>query len=142
MMHNYMSTLLHSASTRNVTSKYIIFKNMFAITLLLGIASTTGFSFGSRVGSSVNVHGDTTALKMVSEVTIVASSLSTSRHHQFLSVFTVSNYFDHTTKFATASALSYLQAVALAPLPYDTKALEPIIGEQTLLIHHGKHHAK
>lgn len=30
----------------------------------------------------------------------------------------------------------------LAPLPYDYKALEPIIGEQTLKIHHGKHHAK
>lgn len=37
---------------------------------------------------------------------------------------------------------SLSQSVVLAPLPYDTKALEPIIGEQTLLIHHGKHHAK
>lgn len=34
------------------------------------------------------------------------------------------------------------QGVALADLPYDYKALEPSIGEQTLRIHHGKHHAK
>jgi Fe-Mn family superoxide dismutase len=27
-------------------------------------------------------------------------------------------------------------------LPYDYNALEPYIGEQTLQIHHGKHHAK
>lgn len=32
--------------------------------------------------------------------------------------------------------------VTLADLPYDYKALEPYIGEQTLRIHHGKHHAK
>lgn len=37
---------------------------MFAIIVLLGIASTTGFSFGSR-SVGVNVHGDATALKMV-----------------------------------------------------------------------------
>ena len=37
---------------------------MFAIIVLLGIASTTGFSFGSRA-VGVNVHGDVTALKMV-----------------------------------------------------------------------------
>jgi superoxide dismutase, Fe-Mn family len=33
-------------------------------------------------------------------------------------------------------------AVELAPLPYDYTALEPHIGEQTLRIHHDKHHAK
>lgn len=30
----------------------------------------------------------------------------------------------------------------MAPLPYDYAALEPHIGEQTLKIHHGKHHAR
>ncbi|MCU0644962.1 MAG: superoxide dismutase [bacterium] len=29
----------------------------------------------------------------------------------------------------------------LAPLPYDYNALEPVIDEQTLRLHHGKHHA-
>ena len=33
-------------------------------------------------------------------------------------------------------------AVELPPLPYDYTALEPHIGEQTLRIHHDKHHAK
>ena len=33
-------------------------------------------------------------------------------------------------------------AVTLDDLPYDYTALEPHIGEQTLRIHHGKHHAK
>jgi Fe-Mn family superoxide dismutase len=28
------------------------------------------------------------------------------------------------------------------PLPYDYRALEPHIDEETLKIHHGKHHAK
>lgn len=37
---------------------------MFALLILLGVASTTGFSFGSRT-VGVNVHGDVTALKMV-----------------------------------------------------------------------------
>lgn len=37
---------------------------------------------------------------------------------------------------------SLQMGVALADLPYDYKALEPSIGEQTLRIHHGKHHAK
>jgi len=32
--------------------------------------------------------------------------------------------------------------VELPPLPYDYTALEPHIGEQTLRIHHDKHHAK
>jgi hypothetical protein len=82
---------------------------MFALLILLGVASTTGFSFGSRT-VGVNVHGDVTALKMVN----VLRSL---------------NHFN-------------FQSVELAPLPYDYKALEPVIGEQTLKIHHGKHHAK
>ncbi len=30
---------------------------------------------------------------------------------------------------------------ALAPLPYAANSLEPLIDEQTMLIHHGKHHA-
>ena len=34
------------------------------------------------------------------------------------------------------------RGVFLADLPYDYKALEPYIGEKTLRIHHGKHHAK
>lgn len=33
-------------------------------------------------------------------------------------------------------------SIQLPPLPYDDKALEPHIGQQTLQIHHGKHHAK
>jgi superoxide dismutase len=33
-------------------------------------------------------------------------------------------------------------AVELPPLPYDYTALEPHIGEETLKIHHDKHHAK
>ena len=33
-------------------------------------------------------------------------------------------------------------SVELPPLPYDYTALEPHIGEQTLRIHHDKHHAK
>ena len=37
---------------------------MFALVALLGLASTSGFSFGSR-SVGVNVHGDVTALKMV-----------------------------------------------------------------------------
>lgn len=32
--------------------------------------------------------------------------------------------------------------MTLPPLPYDYKALEPYLGEQTLRIHHDKHHAK
>ena len=35
-----------------------------------------------------------------------------------------------------------MSAVELADLPYDYNALEPHIGEQTLKIHHDKHHAK
>ena len=35
-----------------------------------------------------------------------------------------------------------IQAVELPPLPYAYTALEPHIGEQTLKIHHDKHHAK
>ena len=34
------------------------------------------------------------------------------------------------------------QGVALADLPYAYNALEPMIGERTLKIHHDKHHAK
>eukprot|EP01041_Mallomonas_annulata_P009931 gene9931-20653_t len=34
------------------------------------------------------------------------------------------------------------KGVELPPLPYDYTALEPHIGEQTLRIHHDKHHAK
>jgi Fe-Mn family superoxide dismutase len=30
----------------------------------------------------------------------------------------------------------------LPPLPYSTSALKPVIGSETLQIHHGKHHAK
>jgi hypothetical protein len=37
---------------------------------------------------------------------------------------------------------SDLQKVSLADLPYDYNALEPYIGEETLRIHHDKHHAK
>jgi len=33
-------------------------------------------------------------------------------------------------------------AVVLEDLPYDYNALEPHLGEKTLRIHHGKHHAK
>jgi len=35
-----------------------------------------------------------------------------------------------------------LAAVALPKLPYEYTALEPLIGKQTLEIHHDKHHAK
>lgn len=37
---------------------------------------------------------------------------------------------------------SLKMAVELPPLPYDYTALEPHLGEQTLRIHHDKHHAK
>lgn len=30
----------------------------------------------------------------------------------------------------------------LPPLPYDTAALRPVIGEETMQTHHGKHHAR
>lgn len=45
---------------------------------------------------------------------------------------------------AVARALpkSSLAAVALPKLPYEYTALEPLIGKQTLEIHHDKHHAK
>ena len=32
--------------------------------------------------------------------------------------------------------------VELPPLPYEYNALEPYLGEQTLRVHHDKHHAK
>lgn len=35
-----------------------------------------------------------------------------------------------------------LQGVELPPLPYAYTALEPYIGEETLKIHHDKHHAR
>ena len=31
-------------------------------------------------------------------------------------------------------------AIELPPLPYDTNALEPYLGAETLKLHHGKHH--
>jgi Fe-Mn family superoxide dismutase len=31
---------------------------------------------------------------------------------------------------------------SLPPLPYDAAALRPVIGEETMLTHHGKHHAR
>lgn len=40
----------------------------------------------------------------------------------------------------TSAALK--MGIELPPLPYDYTALEPHIGEQTLKIHHDKHHAK
>ena len=56
------------------------------------------------------------------------------RNHQFVGLYLLvaSKFFD----------IFNFQSVELAPLPYDYKALEPVIGEQTLKIHHGKHHAK
>ena len=30
----------------------------------------------------------------------------------------------------------------LPPLPYDVAALRPVIGEETMQTHHGKHHAR
>jgi Fe-Mn family superoxide dismutase len=54
-------------------------------------------------------------------------------------------------KFASAKAAqvnvdargnTMKMAVELPPLPYDYTALEPHIGEETLKIHHDKHHAK
>ena len=53
--------------------------------------------------------------------------------------------------FSVSSTRAYVNArgdtevkmsVELADLPYDYTALEPHIGEQTLKIHHDKHHAK
>lgn len=38
--------------------------------------------------------------------------------------------------------LYHYKAVTLEDLPYAHNALEPHIGEKTLRIHHGKHHAK
>jgi hypothetical protein len=40
-----------------------------------------------------------------------------------------------------AAITSRAMSISLPPLPYDTTALEPHIGKQTLEIHHGKHHA-
>lgn len=40
------------------------------------------------------------------------------------------------------SSTTLKMGVSLADLPYDYTALQPMIGEQTLKIHHGKHHAK
>jgi len=46
-------------------------------------------------------------------------------------------------KFNSRSTSSKVNmAIELPPLPYDYTALEPHIGEQTLKIHHDKHHAK
>ena len=33
-----------------------------------------------------------------------------------------------------------MKTFALPPLPYDMKALEPFISENTLSFHYGKHH--
>mmetsp|Transcript_16670 Transcript_16670/g.28224 ORF Transcript_16670/g.28224 Transcript_16670/m.28224 type:complete len:231 (-) Transcript_16670:15-707(-) len=43
---------------------------------------------------------------------------------------------------ARSGASSLNMGVVLEDLPYDYTALEPMIGEQTLRIHHDKHHAK
>ena len=47
-----------------------------------------------------------------------------------------------TVKANGESVTSLKMGVQLADLPYDYNALEPFIGEKTLRIHHGKHHAK
>jgi hypothetical protein len=38
--------------------------------------------------------------------------------------------------------INTVAGVVLPPLPYAYKALEPHLGEETLRIHHDKHHAK
>jgi Fe-Mn family superoxide dismutase len=43
---------------------------------------------------------------------------------------------------ARTGASELKMAVTLEPLPYEYDALAPYINEQTLRIHHGKHHAK
>lgn len=44
--------------------------------------------------------------------------------------------------YTTPPSFSLEQAVELPPLPYPYDSLEPLIGKQTLEIHHDKHHAK
>src|SRR4051812_43611784 len=47
-------------------------------------------------------------------------------------------------RYAASSCLQpeeSVMAFTLPPLPYDYKALEPHIDEQTMRIHHDKHHA-
>lgn len=46
----------------------------------------------------------------------------------------------HVSANGETSALK--MAVDLPPLPYEYTSLEPFLGEQTLRIHHDKHHAK
>lgn len=52
----------------------------------------------------------------------------------------VSSGFKFSSRAASSSRVD--MAIELPPLPYDYTALEPHIGEQTLKIHHDKHHAK
>ncbi|MBU3672480.1 MAG: superoxide dismutase [Sinobacteraceae bacterium] len=40
----------------------------------------------------------------------------------------------------TACATTWAQSFELAPLPYPHNALAPVIDEQTMQIHHGRHH--
>ena len=48
---------------------------MFALVALLGLVSTTAFSFGSR-SVGVNVHGDVTALKMVRNIAFLVADIT------------------------------------------------------------------
>lgn len=58
---------------------------MFALVALLGLASTSGFSFGSR-SVGVNVNGDVTALKMVREILIISYFYGGGHHHEVVVV--------------------------------------------------------
>ena len=58
---------------------------------------------------------------------------------KFLVTLLVFGLFNHVVSEQHCTAHS---CTALPPLPYDYTALEPHLGEETLKIHHDKHHAK
>ena len=107
-------------------------KLLAAFVLFIG---TSAFSLSrasqNKLSATVNAHGD---LKMVRTIYIIV--------HIYYYIIAVDNLI-HLYSLGLY-LYTYIQAasVTLPPLPYAYNALEPHIGEQTLKIHHDKHHAR
>lgn len=86
------------------------------IVLLLSISSALSFTGIRAAHSLINARGETT----------LSATVSAEGFFKFFFLF----------------MLFKASKVVLEDLPYAHNALEPYIGEKTLQIHHGKHHAR
>jgi Fe-Mn family superoxide dismutase len=100
----------------------------------------------SEVGRKASVYKEKGASPVeITRLTLKAEEIQ-QHFHQFLRLVQERNTeADHTATYATGSRYPVTRPVPigghkLPPLPYSYDALEPYIDEQTMRIHHDKHH--